>query len=174
MVEWPSHIPSTTTTSSREVFPVCFVIGYVIGFHDNLWVLILTSYICTHHTAWHVNSLNLPPPFLLSPSLPLLLPFSSPSFSSFPPPFLFSLRPPFLSLLLLLFLPPLSLTGEPNSSVTAHLSHDTGILMASIRTSDGHYYIEPSHRHFPQPHDFHMISYRAADLKYNLTRYSVA
>lgn len=54
----------------------------------------------------------------------------------------------------------------------AHLD-GTGILTASISTSDDHYFIEPSHRHFKQSHDFHMISYRGSDLKFNTTRWIV-
>lgn len=65
-------------------------------------------------------------------------------------------------------LPP---TGEPNSLVVAHLDHRTGELTASISTQHDHYYIEPSRHHISVSHDFHMISYRASDMKYNLTRY---
>ena len=59
---------------------------------------------------------------------------------------------------------------EPRSSITAHLDHDSGLLTASISTEHDHYYIEPSHHHLNASHGFHMISYRASDLKYNLTR----
>ena len=89
---------------------------------------------------------------LFSPCSP---PPSQPSLPSLP------LFPPYLSWS----------SGDPKSSVTAHLNHDTGILTASIHTVEDHYYIEPSHRHFRQAHDFHMISYRVSDLKFNLTRY---
>lgn len=63
-------------------------------------------------------------------------------------------------------------TGEPQSIVVAHLDHERGLLTAAISTQHDHYYIEPSHRHISKSHDFHMISYRASDLKYNLTRYT--
>ena len=55
--------------------------------------------------------------------------------------------------------------GEEVSRVTAHLDQQEGLLTASIYTSTEHYFIEPSHRHIHQSHDFHMISYRRSDLK---------
>ena len=61
-------------------------------------------------------------------------------------------------------------TGEKDSTVAAHVDHRTGVMTASIAVSSERYYIEPSHRHFHESHDFHMITYRASDLKYNLTR----
>ena len=59
--------------------------------------------------------------------------------------------------------------GEPWSRVSAHYDPSVGELTASIRTETEHYFIEPSHRHFNQSHDFHMITYRASDLKHNIT-----
>ena len=53
--------------------------------------------------------------------------------------------------------------------MSAHYDPSEGVLTASIHTDTDHYFIEPSHRHFHQSHDFHMITYRASDLKYNIT-----
>lgn len=63
----------------------------------------------------------------------------------------------------------ISLAGEVGSEVSAHLDKKEGVLTASILTSTEHYFVEPSNRHFSQSHDFHMISYRASDLKLNIT-----
>ncbi|XP_064382693.1 ADAM 17-like protease isoform X2 [Halichondria panicea] len=62
-----------------------------------------------------------------------------------------------------------TLADDPHSTVHAHYDRTEGLLSAAILTSMDHYYIEPSHRHFSQSHDFHMISYRGSDIKYNLT-----
>ena len=64
-----------------------------------------------------------------------------------------------------------SFPGETGSRVTAHFDPEEGVLAASIVAKGEHYFIEPSRRHIKQSHDFHMISYRASDLKHNITRY---
>ena len=56
------------------------------------------------------------------------------------------------------------------SRITAHLNQEEGVLTASIYTHEEHYFIEPSHRHFKQAHDFHMISYRKSDIKSTFDR----
>ena len=63
------------------------------------------------------------------------------------------------------------LKDDVSSSISAHLDMQAGELTASISSGNEKYFIEPSHRHFRQSHDFRMISYRASDLKYNLTGY---
>ncbi len=62
-----------------------------------------------------------------------------------------------------------TILDDPLSMVHAHFDHTEGLLSASIVTHTDHYYIEPSHRHFSGEHEFHMISYRGSDIKYNLT-----
>ena len=62
-----------------------------------------------------------------------------------------------------------TLIDEPESRVLLHLKDN--IITGSITTVEGErYFVEPSHRHIKEPHDFHMISYNLADVKYNFTR----
>ena len=58
--------------------------------------------------------------------------------------------------------------GETNSTVTAHVSK-TGVLTASIHTDSEHFHIEPSQDYIKEPHPFHMVAYRASDVKNRLS-----
>ncbi|XP_006821051.2 ADAM 17-like protease [Saccoglossus kowalevskii] len=59
-------------------------------------------------------------------------------------------------------------TDEQNSYAKVMIEKDG--LTASIKTPDDVYIIEPSWRHVPEPHDFHMIAYKGSDMKYNFTK----
>ena len=61
-------------------------------------------------------------------------------------------------------------TGSPDSHVTAQLHPKSGVLTASIHTTQEVYYVEPLSRHFPESHDNHMISYKHSHLKFNMTK----
>jgi len=60
------------------------------------------------------------------------------------------------------------LEGEINSTVTAHVSK-SGVLTASIHTDSEHFHIEPSQDYIKEPHPFHMVAYRASDVKSRLS-----
>eukprot|EP00118_Oscarella_pearsei_P006568 m.29898 g.29898 ORF g.29898 m.29898 type:complete len:774 (+) comp31251_c0_seq2:75-2396(+) len=53
--------------------------------------------------------------------------------------------------------------GDDGSTVAAHIDSD-GIVTATIFTQNEVFYIEPSHRHISEPHNFHMIAYRKSDV----------
>ncbi|XP_065843708.1 ADAM 17-like protease [Oscarella lobularis] len=55
---------------------------------------------------------------------------------------------------------------EDGSSVSAHIDSEQ-LVTATILSHDDAYYIEPSHRHIAEPHDFHMIAYRRSDVVHN-------
>lgn len=57
--------------------------------------------------------------------------------------------------------------GEENSVVTAHISK-SGIMTASVATSLETYHFEPSDNFIKGPHPYHMIAYRASDVKSRL------
>lgn len=60
------------------------------------------------------------------------------------------------------------LIDDPGSRVIIHVRDD--LVTGSIQTSAGEkYFIEPSARHIPEPHDFHMIAYKQSDIKFNIT-----
>ncbi|XP_019849541.1 PREDICTED: ADAM 17-like protease [Amphimedon queenslandica] len=58
--------------------------------------------------------------------------------------------------------------GAEFSDVTAHMTED-GIMTAIIVLDIETYYVEPSSRHIKESHDYHMITYKASDIKYNMT-----
>lgn len=61
------------------------------------------------------------------------------------------------------------LIDEPGSQVLLHIKDNvaTGTIQTAGREK---YFIEPSHRHIKEPHDFHMIAYKLSDVKFNLTK----
>jgi len=60
------------------------------------------------------------------------------------------------------------LLDEPDSRVLIHIKDN--IVTGTIQTADNEkYFIEPSHRHVKEPHDFHMIAYKLSDVKFNFT-----
>ena len=62
-----------------------------------------------------------------------------------------------------------SLLNDPLSRVVVHISDN--VITGTIFTGDGEtYFIEPSHRHVKEEHNFHMISYKLSDVKFNLTQ----
>jgi disintegrin and metalloproteinase domain-containing protein 17 len=63
------------------------------------------------------------------------------------------------------------IAGEYGSHVIAHVT-DEGVVTAIIRTPQESYYIEPSHPHIKESHDYHMITYKNSDVKYNMTGYA--
>jgi len=61
-----------------------------------------------------------------------------------------------------------TLLDEPDSRVLVHIKDN--IVSGSIQTAEGEkYFIEPSSRHIKEPHDFHMITYKLSDVKFNFT-----
>ena len=62
-----------------------------------------------------------------------------------------------------------SLLDDPGSRVLVHIKD--GIVTGSIQTSDREkLFIEPSHRHVKEPHDFHMIAYKLSHVKFNFSK----
>ena len=60
------------------------------------------------------------------------------------------------------------LMNEPGSRVLIHLKES--VVTGTILTAEGEkHYIEPSHRHVKEPHNFHMITYKHTDVKFNIT-----
>ncbi|XP_062521082.1 ADAM 17-like protease [Corticium candelabrum] len=57
--------------------------------------------------------------------------------------------------------------GESESHVAAHVDNE-GIITATISLPHDTYVIEPSWRHVPVPHSYHMIAYRRSDIKLQL------
>ena len=58
--------------------------------------------------------------------------------------------------------------GEDKSHAWVHVDDD-GIVTATITVENETYHIEPSWRHFKEPHPFHMITYKSSDIMSNLT-----
>jgi hypothetical protein len=56
------------------------------------------------------------------------------------------------------------LEGEPETK--CHGSILKGIFTGFIRAGDATYYIEPAHRHFDEPTDFHSIIYKGSDVEH--------
>ena len=55
-----------------------------------------------------------------------------------------------------------------SSRVLLHIRDN--IITGTIQVNNEKYFIEPSHRHIKEPHDFHMIVYKQSDVKFNLTK----
>ena len=61
-----------------------------------------------------------------------------------------------------------NLVDDPNSRVLVHIKD--GVVTGTIQTSDlEKFFIEPSHRHVKEPHDFHMIVYKLSHVKFNFS-----
>lgn len=58
--------------------------------------------------------------------------------------------------------------GEEKSHAWVHVDDDN-IVTATITLENETYHIEPSWRHFKEPHPFHMITYKSSDIISNLT-----
>ena len=59
-----------------------------------------------------------------------------------------------------------ALDGLPASLVSVHIAE--GIVTGSIHLEGELYYIEPSWRHVPEPHPYHMLLYKRSDVIYKL------